>query len=532
MEFHLVIILIRLHIIFTDSAKGANMMRQPLVNEISQTFASIRRSTVIPLVYHVVKEMDLPGSLNAASRPMYLDLTRHGLRLAPEFATIDLSLSDDEILGLMQVKGSTRLIAHCFSSDRRVLSWDHAYWISAYERARRLGFDVVRLCWPATCLADNFAVQQFRAKVAMLGTPVIPLVAYNTGRLGKTSCCFNLTLTPVTHDEVPRLEPKPETPSITAAEATRALYASFVFEPLRFYIVGASAGYSLSPAMHNAAYRACGMPHIYAVHETPTLNDIRSLVEDPQFGGCSVSLPFKLDVMQLTKSISCHANAIGAINTLIPVRHLQDDGSIPNDLDIFKERNRAGPVKALYGENSDWIGLRSCIRRGLSPANAVGPRTTALVIGAGGMARSAIYAMLKLGVRNIFIFNRTLANAETVVEHFSRLVGSETRDRLSPRILPLSIDASTHVQALRSRDEPWPEQFRQPTIIVSCIPTHRLGQNPSPDFTVPPQWLNSPTGGLVLEVSWTTQVVSKSYLIQSVGRIQESAYSVARANAS
>jgi shikimate 5-dehydrogenase len=431
---------------------------------------------------------------------MYISLIHHGLRLVPEFLTLDLSLSDDDILGVMQVKGSTRLIAHCFSSTERFSNWDHNYWISAYDRARRLGFDMVRLCWPAKYLADNFAIHQFRSKVALLGSPVLPLVAYNTGRLGKTSCCFNLTLTPVTHADVPPVEPQLESPCSTAAEATRALYSSFIFEPMRFYIVGASAGYSLSPAMHMAAYRACGMPHTYKVHEIPSLDELRALVDDPHFGGCSISLPFKLEVITLTKSISCHAKAIGAINTLVPVRHLQDDGSIPPDLEMFKERNRAGPVKALYGENSDWIGLRACIRRGLSPANAVGPRTTALIIGAGGMARAAVYACLKLGVRNIFIFNRTVAHAGTLVDHFLNLVESETSGQANPRVLPLSIDAGVHIQTLASRAEPWPETFRQPTIVVSCIPTHRLGENPSPDFTLPPQWLNSPTGGVVLEV--------------------------------
>ncbi|KAF2431285.1 hypothetical protein EJ08DRAFT_587752 [Tothia fuscella] len=475
----------------------------PYLNSLSETFARIRRTTVVPLIYHVERKRHDPSKEGVSARlPTYIDLVNHGLRLAPEFLTLDLSLSDEEISEVMRVKGSTRLIAHCFSSDLQLSSWNHEFWTSAYERARKLEFDAVRLCWPATCLNDNFGVHKFRANISQCGDPPLPLIAYNTGPLGKTSCCFNRTLTPVTHEDVPVLDSQLHPPLSTAAEATRALYASFIFEPMHFYIVGASAGYSLSPAMHNAAYRVCGIPHTYGVHVTPTLAEIHKLVDDPHFGGCSVSQPYKREVMALTRSMSPHAKAIGAVNTLIPVRHLLEDGSVPDELELFQERNRSGPVKALYGENSDWIGVRSCVRRGLSPANAVTPRTTALIIGAGGMARAAIYAALNLGVRNIFIYNRTSENAEKVVEHFRQLVKDEISGQASLKILPPSIDSNTHLQVITSKEEPWPEKFHQPTIVVSCIPTHRLGENPSPDFTLPPHWLRSPTGGVVLEVAY------------------------------
>jgi len=418
------------------------------------------------------------------------------------------------------------MIADYHSEREQLGNWNHEVWTTAYERARRLGFDIVRLSWPTTRIEDNFQVHVFRSKLSALGNPSIPVITFNSGPVGRTSACFNPTLTPVTHAAVSSVDRRPDKPHITVSEATKSLYHSFIHEPMHFYILGAATGYSLSPAMHNAAYRVYGMPHSYRFHQTTNLKDLHELVSDLHFGGCSVSLPFKVEVIALTHSLSKHAKAIGAVNTLVPVRRLLDDGSVPGELELFDERNRSGHVKAIYGENTDWQGIRACIRRGLSPANAVGPRTTALLIGAGGMARAAVYAMLKLGIQNIVVFNRTFENAVKLVAHFERLVhqpGSNTTSMFATKQLKMHV--------LKSREDPWPENLRQPTIVVSCIPTHRIGDNPSPDFTLPSQWLKSPTGGVVLEAIITAH--TSAFIVAanaSPGCIPKSSHASPRAD--
>jgi shikimate 5-dehydrogenase len=153
-------------------------------------------------------------------------------------------------------------------------------------------------------------------------------------------------------------------------------------------------------------------------------------------------------------------------------------------------------VQALYGDNTEWIGIRSCVRRGLSPANAVRPSSCGLVIGAGGMARAAVYALLQLGVTNIVIFNRTIEKAENLAAHFTRLVTTTASNKLQTPIPNFNI--------LKTRNDDWPESFRQPTIILSCIPADPIDGGPAAQFTLPESWMRSPTGGVVMEIAYKT----------------------------
>lgn len=485
----------------TGEDPGAAALTADRASQISRVFGHIRRNVVIPIIYSVA--WPRPGPVDGPQGLLYLEHIRHGLRLAPDYIALDLRLQDDLFARLAGSRGMTKIIGTVNMAVPEPPSWRDPVWVSYYRRARDLGCDLVRLLRPTSRLEDNFDVNYLRCAVEGLGRPVLPLIALNTGPRGRHSQYLNRILTPVLPDgpagDTRRLAGvSPHVPAdITALEATRALHASFLVDAMKLYVLGANVGYSLSPAMHGVALRACGIPHVYQAYSTVSLGSIRDLIHDPLFAGASIGLPFKVEVISLTHSLSSHAKAIGAVNTLIPVRHLNEDGTIPDDALFFDLRNRAGPVLALYGENTDWIGIRACIRRGLSPANAVRPSSAGLVIGAGGMARAAVYAMLQLGVRNIAIFNRTVTNAEKLVAHFTRLL---TRDDL-PLLSPSS-DAETRFHVIRSLDDPWPDHFRQPTMIISCIPTHDIADGPAPRFTLPASWMTSPTGGVVVELAY------------------------------
>lgn len=57
------------------------------------------------------------------------------------------------------------------------------------------------------------------------------------------------------------------------------------------------------------------------------------------------------------------------------------------------------------------------------------------------------------------------------------------------------------VRVLGSLSDPWPEGYQMPTMVISCVPATSVDGNPPADFVMPLEWLRSPTGGVVVEVS-------------------------------
>ncbi|MCJ1303856.1 hypothetical protein MMC08_006667, partial [Hypocenomyce scalaris] len=503
---------IELVIDFQPEDKDSNRVSPVRANDIRCKVARVRRSITIPLIYTVrapalenLSSVIFPSS--TFMEQIYFDLLRYGLRLGTEYLVVDLCFSDKAIQELVNMKGFTKIIGDCHDSKPGSDAWSSAERSSMYHRAKSLGCDIVRLSQPATSLEDNLAVQNFIQRINSVPTSHPPLIAYNTGHLGRTSCCFNPILSPVYYSAIQGEFSSTGGALLTVSEAQKALYSSFILDPMHFYIFGATVSYSLSPAMHNAAFRACGMPHDYKAHAISSLKDLDSFIKDPNFGGASLTPPYKTEILALVDSMSLPARVIGAANTIIPLRSLPS-GVMPTDLERHLERNRAGPVKGLYGDNTDWIGIRTCIRRNLSPANAITPWSTALVVGAGGMARAAIYAIIQLGLRNIVVYNRTVANAEKLAQHYNGQQIEGLRGTSQPhtvssidierkRVDP-KVERTFTVTPLDSLEDLGPPKFRHPTIIVSCVPAYDTDDSPESVFEIPRRWLESPTGGVAI----------------------------------
>jgi shikimate dehydrogenase len=167
-----------------------------------------------------------------------------------------------------------------------------------------------------------------------------------------------------------------------------------VTDPLRFAVVGSPVAHSKSPAMHAAAYDALGLPHTYEKLETneAELASRIAALRDGTFAGLNVTVPHKISVLGLVDEIDHTASAIGAANTLV--------------------RTADGTISAY---NTDARALEPELAT-LAGTREVFTGKTAIVLGTGGVARAAVFALHALGVRRIIVRGRSSFAAAPQVE--------------------------------------------------------------------------------------------------------------------
>lgn len=165
---------------------------------------------------------------------------------------------------------------------------------------------------------------------------------------------------------------------------------------LRFAVIGSPVAHSRSPAMHSAAYRALGLPHVYEKIETTPdeLADRVQALRRGEFAGLNVTVPHKQKVLKLVDEVHASARATGAANTLVRL----PDGRV---------RAHNTDMPAIADELSRLAGNAARLRGGVG-----------IVIGTGGAARAAIVAMASaLGLGRVLVRGRSLAETGHAVAY-------------------------------------------------------------------------------------------------------------------
>jgi 3-dehydroquinate dehydratase/shikimate dehydrogenase len=227
---------------------------------------------------------------------------------------------------------------------------------------RATGAEVVKLAVPASRLSDCIVLRDLGTRLAKDGAVVVIAM----GERGLVS----------------RVLPERFGSAWTYAGAIagvgqvtpRALvgeyrYAAIGPETALYGLVGSPIGHSVSPAMHNAAFRSVGRDAVYLPFPAADADDFVAFARAFDVRGASVTIPFKVALFERVDEAFAVARRIGAINT------------------ICRENGR------LLGGNTDAAGL-------LHPLQAAGVQLRGMrtaILGAGGAARAATVALAGSG---------------------------------------------------------------------------------------------------------------------------------------
>ena len=144
-------------------------------------------------------------------------------------------------------------------------------------------------------------------------------------------------------------------------------------------------------------------------------------------------MPHKISIIPHLDALEPAATAVGACNT------------------IFVRRDNKTGQRRLVGANTDVVGIRDAFYQNISHPEEVFHRRPGLVIGGGGAARSAVYALRKsMQVSKIYLVNRDESEVNSVLSHCKNNGYGQ--------------------ELIYVRDTEQAESLEGPGVIVACVP--------------------------------------------------------------
>ena len=160
-------------------------------------------------------------------------------------------------------------------------------------------------------------------------------------------------------------------------------------------VMGWPVAHTRSPAIHNHWIAQYSLKGAYVQLPVQPQNLEAAIRGLPALGfaGCNITVPHKVNAMQLMDTLHPAARRVAAINTVV----VQADGSL-----LGMNNDGYGYIQSLRDAQPDWRG-------------DAGP---ALVMGAGGAARAIVVALLDEGVPEVRLCNRTQEKAQALIDAF------------------------------------------------------------------------------------------------------------------
>ncbi|GAC1399809.1 MAG: shikimate dehydrogenase [Ktedonobacteraceae bacterium] len=197
-----------------------------------------------------------------------------------------------------------------------------------------------------------------------------------------------------------------------------ALQTQATTSPLHVGLIGNPVAHSYSPRMQQAAFDALGIAARYELWPTPThtlLERVRSLCNE-HYLGANVTIPYKEAVLSLMDKVEPVATRIGAVNTIV-----HRDGY-------------------LHGYNTDAPGLLAALHEHgigtMQEDSSISLKDfTAILLGAGGAARGAAFALAGAHIAQLTIVNRNMERAQLLAAEVQQTSSSPVFSLNDPEFL-------------------------------------------------------------------------------------------------
>ena len=173
----------------------------------------------------------------------------------------------------------------------------------------------------------------------------------------------------------------------------------------KFGIIGKPLSHSLSPILHNFWFQKYGFSADYSIIEIE-LNEIEGIfkkIRNKELQGINVTVPYKQAVIPFLDLLIGDANKTLSVNTI-----------------SLNENEK------IVGNNTDVYGLEQGFINKLNKTNL--DQNKVLILGAGGVTPSVIYALSKKGIKQIFVSNRTIKKADEIKKKFPFIVITKWED--------------------------------------------------------------------------------------------------------
>lgn len=323
------------------------------------------------------------GGLWSKSEDERLMLLRQAIASGVEW--VDL---EEDIAGKIPRFGRTKRIVsyHNFEETPKDLEAIH-------ERLSALNADVVKMATMAKEPHDNVRMLELVRKAS----EKIQTVGFCMGDLGTPSRIlagkFGAPFTYAAFSESRGIAPG----QLSFQQMTEVYHYNRIYKDTEvFGVIADPVGHSLSPVIHNAAFRQCAMNRVYVPFRVPPEHLASFLTDAPKLGvkGLSVTIPHKESVIKLLTNLDSSARAVKAVNTI-----------------VFE-----GPQATGY--NTDYPAAIDSLEAamdglGQNPSPVAGKQ--ALILGAGGAAKAVAHALVNRGAE-VVISSRTSERAQKLAE--------------------------------------------------------------------------------------------------------------------